>query len=101
MTDNAWNRGKCGFKAILYMSLGIPCICSPVGVNREIISDGKNGFLAETEEEWFNKLSLLIEDSALRKRIGFAGRATVQEKYSVEANSSKFLEIIQRTYQVK
>lgn len=94
MPDNEWTRGKCGFKAILYMNMGIPCICSPVGVNKEIITDGVNGFLADTEDEWINKLSLLIENPELRKRIGCAGRKIVEQKYSVKANLSKFLEVL-------
>ena len=101
MPDNEWTRGKCGFKAILYMSMAIPCVCSAVGVNKEIIVDGKNGFLAETEEDWLNKLSLLIEDSHLRKRIGDEGRSAVQERYSVRANAAKFLKIIQMTRRIK
>lgn len=99
MPDNEWTRGKCGFKAILYMSMAIPCVCSAVGVNKEIIISGENGFLAETEDEWMSKLSLLIEDCQLRKRIGLAGRAIVEERYSVKVNAPKFLEIIQMVYQ--
>ena len=94
MDDNAWTRGKCGFKAILYMSMGIPSVCSPVGVNKEIITDGVNGFLAADEDEWVGKISMLIEDSGLRMRMGLSGRKTVEEKYSVKANVPAFLNII-------
>lgn len=98
MPDNAWTRGKCGFKAILYMSLGIPCLCSPVGVNKEIIKGGMNGFLADSDKEWVEKLSLLIDDPDLRQRIGMAGRKTVEERYSVKVNAPKFLEVLKREY---
>src|SRR3989338_8543617 len=98
MPDNEWTRGKCGFKAILYMNMGIPCVCSPVGVNREIITDGVNGFLAGTDEEWIEKLSLLIENAELRKKLGMAGRKTVEEKYSVNINAPRCLEIFKRVY---
>lgn len=98
MPDNEWTKGKCGFKAILYMSMGMPCVCSPVGVNTEIIRDGLNGFLAETEEEWIRKLSLLIEDPLLRQKIGLEGRMTVEERYSLKVNAPKFLEIIEKVY---
>ncbi len=96
MPDNEWTQGKCGFKAILYMSMGIPCVCSPVGVNKEIIKDGVNGFLANTEEEWLNKLSLLIESRELRTKIGLEGRKTVEEKYSLKVNAPKLLEVIRK-----
>ncbi|MBM3252135.1 MAG: glycosyltransferase family 4 protein, partial [Candidatus Omnitrophica bacterium] len=98
MPDNEWTRGKCGFKAILYMSMGIPCVCSAVGVNKEIITDGINGFLANTEDDWLEKLSLLIKDYDLRKNIGLAGRKTIEEKYSLRVNAPRFLEVMQRVY---
>jgi len=98
MPDNDWNRGKCGFKAILYMSMGIPCVCSPVGINKEIIIDGVNGFLANSEEEWIEKLSRLIKDPELRRRLGEAGRSTVIDKYSLKANAPKYLDILRKAY---
>ena len=87
---------ECGFKAILYMSMGIPCVCSPVGVNKEIIVDGINGFLANSEEEWIEKLSCLIRDPELRGRFGEAGRSTVIDKYSLKSNAPKYLDILKR-----
>lgn len=101
MSDNQWTRGKCGFKAILYMSMGISTICSRVGMNKEIITDGMNGFLADTQEEWIDKFSLLIENPQLRKNIGSAGRETVEEKYSLKINAPKFLEILNEVYSRK
>ena len=98
MPDNEWTRGKCGFKAILYMSMAIPSVCSPVGMNREIITDGVNGFLADGEGEWIKKLSSLIEDPDLRHKMGLAARKTVEEKYSVKINAPKFLEVIKEVY---
>lgn len=96
--DSEWAKGKCGFKAILYMSMGIPAVCSPVGVNKEIITDGKNGFFASSEGEWLKALSILIEDHELRDRLGAEGRRTVEEKYSLKANAPKFLEVIRAVY---
>lgn len=94
MPNNVWTRGKCGFKAILYMSSGIPCVCSEVGMNKEIIVDGINGYLANTEDEWVEKLSLLIVSPQLRDKIGAAGRKTIEDKYSVRVNAPKFIEVL-------
>lgn len=93
LPNDEWAKGKCGFKGLQYMSLGIPAVVSPVGVNSEIVSDGVNGFLANSEEEWVEKLSLLIDNPELRKKIGIQARKTVEEKYSFESNKNKYLEI--------
>jgi glycosyltransferase involved in cell wall biosynthesis len=75
------------------MALGIPTVCSPVGVNSAIIQDGQNGFLADSKDEWIRKLKDLIHSSELRKRIGDAGRRTVEEKYSARVHAPRVFEI--------
>lgn len=92
LPDDEWSRGKCGFKALQYMALEIPCVISPHGVNSDIVRDGVNGFLADNEHEWFEKISMLIENKQLRLTLGRAGRQTIIAKYSVEANKMKWKE---------
>lgn len=94
MPDDEWARGKCGFKALLYMSAGIPVVASPVGVNSEIVREGVNGFLAATEEAWVDRLSQLIEDRALRERMGRAGRAIAEEEYSLRVQGPRLLQVL-------
>lgn len=95
LPDDPWSRGKCGLKALQYMALGIPTICSPVGVNGEIISDGENGFLAATEEEWIDKMTRLLQSSRLREKLGRAGRATVEEKYSAAVQAPRVFAVLE------
>ncbi len=95
LPDDKWSRGKCGLKGLQYMALEIPTIMSPVGVNTEIIRDGENGFLADSEEEWMDKLSRLIESKELREKLGKSGRKTVVEHYSFDAWKEKYLEYFQ------
>lgn len=83
LTDDDWARGKCGFKAIQCMACGVPVVAQAVGVNREIIRDGENGFLASTPDEWREKLSRLLTDNDLRARFARAGRQTIEERYSL------------------
>ena len=82
LPDDRWCRGKCGLKALQYMALGIPTVCSPVGVNTAIIQHDENGLLARTDDEWVACLERLIDDEALRERLGSAGRLTVERRYS-------------------
>ncbi len=95
LTDSEWAKGKCGFKALQYMALEIPALVSPVGVNTDIIEDGKNGYLCATSEEWKEKLSVLLNNQQLREQIGKEGYKTVRTKYSVEANRDNYLKLFQ------
>lgn len=92
LPDDEWAKGKCGLKGLQYMALEIATIMSPVGVNQEIINDGLNGFLAESEDEWVNKITMLVKDEALRRSIGTQARKTVVEEYSVESQKHRYVE---------
>jgi len=94
--DNEWNRGKCGAKLLQYMALKIPAVASPVGVNSEIISHGKNGFLASNGAEWVEYLSALIKNRDLRFLIGANARETIENDYSINRNYEKMLGVINR-----
>lgn len=93
LPDDDWAKGKCGLKGLQYMALEIPAVMSPVGVNCEIIQDGVNGFLASSEGEWVEKISMLARDASLRDKIGKAARQTVVEKYSVLSQRDKYLNL--------
>ena len=86
-----WCEGKCGFKLIQYMALGIPAVASPIGVNKQIIDEGKNGFLCTTKEEWYNAIALLIQDTTKRRELGLNGQAKIKAQYSIQANAGSFL----------
>jgi glycosyltransferase involved in cell wall biosynthesis len=78
-----------GYKLIQYMACGKPVIASPVGVNRDIVQHGVNGFLAETESEWLNATRRLVDDPGLRARMGREGRRIVEVGYSLQATAPK------------
>jgi glycosyltransferase involved in cell wall biosynthesis len=96
LPDDDWARGKCGFKAIQFMACGVPVVASPVGVNREIIEDGVNGFLADAPAEWHAKLARLLADSDLRRRMGAAARRTIEERYSLDVNAPRVAGVMRR-----
>lgn len=84
LEDNEITRGKCGFKLILYMAVGIPVLASPVGANIEIVSP-EVGVVPSTDEQWSKELERLVDDAALRRRLGEAARARAVAKYSVQS----------------
>lgn len=94
LPDDEWARGKCGLKGLQYMALGIPTLMSPVGVNTEIIQDGKNGYLPRSADEWVSMLSTLVEDAELRAVVGAAGRRRVEESFSVNAWRDRYCDLL-------
>ena len=87
LEDTEWSRGKCGFKMLSYMAVGLPVVVSPVGVNQEILARDEVGFAARTAGDWYEALRRLYEDREMATRIGKAGRTVVEEHYSVERNA--------------
>jgi len=98
LNDDLWSRGKCGLKIVQYLSVGVPVVCTPVGINSDIIRDGENGFWAKTDQEWVNRLSILIQDEALRHRMGLKGIETVERGYSLAVTSEKFFQVLQSLF---
>lgn len=96
LIEDEWANGKCGFKALQYMALGIPSVISPVGVNTKIVQNEINGFLASNPDEFYMYLKRLLDDMELRETVGKRGNKTVQELYSVCSNQSKYLQLFSK-----
>jgi glycosyltransferase involved in cell wall biosynthesis len=94
LDDGPWTRGKCAFKALQYMALGIPTVASPVGMNREVIRDGETGLLPADEQAWVAALERLLAEPAFAARIGAAGRRTVEQRYALDVVSRRLVEIL-------
>jgi glycosyltransferase involved in cell wall biosynthesis len=86
-------RGKCAFKAIQYMSLGIPSVVSPVGANCEVVENGVDGYWADNDKEWFNTLEKLLMDTDSRTAMGRLAQKKIQNNYSVNATKDLFLRL--------
>lgn len=79
LPDTPFTRGKCSFKVLEYSASGLPVVASPVGTNPDHVREGQTGFLVNSEQEWFEKLCLLIENEPLRTRMGSNGRTFARE----------------------
>ena len=93
--NEGWTPWRCHGKVLQYMAAGIPCVASRIGVLPEYIRDGENGFLADTEEEWHQKIAALIENENMRRRMGLAGRRTIEEKYSARVWAPRVREVLE------
>jgi glycosyltransferase involved in cell wall biosynthesis len=95
LNDDLWSRGKCGLKIVQYLSVGVPVVCTPVGINPDIVKNGENGFWATNHQEWVDRLSTLIQNPDLRLQMGLKGIETVEREYSLAVTSEMFFHVLQ------
>jgi glycosyltransferase involved in cell wall biosynthesis len=101
LVDDPWSWGKCGLKIIQYQGVGVPVICTPVGINRDLVEDRMNGLYARTPVEWEQTLSILIENSELREQMGREGRRRVLENYTYQACAPRLFSILDHVAEEK
>ncbi len=101
LVDDPWSWGKCGLKIIQYQGIGLPVVCTPVGVNRDLVEDGVSGFWATTPQEWEEKISILMEDALLREKMGREGRRRVLEKYTLQSCAPRLFSILKEVAEGK
>jgi len=85
LRNDDWSRGKCAFKLIQYMAAGLPVIASNVGTNSTLITDGEDGYLVNSSDEWLSGFENLLESEELRKKMGMAAKKKIRQNYSSEA----------------
>ena len=79
--NNPFTDAKSELKIFEAALVGVPTVASPTASYKNCITDGIDGFLAGTKEEWYEKLSMLVENSSLRKRIAEIARKSFLERY--------------------
>ena len=94
LNDGYWEKGKCGFKLIQYMGVGLPVVASNVSANKEIVQNGVNGYLCEKEVEWYTYLESLILNIDLRKKLGENGRNIIEKSFNYKIVKRKYIEIL-------
>lgn len=97
LDNSIWTNGKGGYKLIQYSAVGIPSVGSAIGINNEIIIHQKTGYLANSPDEWSSYLELLISNSSLRKKFGYAARSHIVKKYSLNAYAKNYAMAIKKT----
>lgn len=93
--DHPSRLGKGGFGMKRMMLLGVPVVASNIGVHQEIITDGVNGFLAGSPDEWLEKLGKLLADECLREQFSIQGRKLMENEYGYRQCLDIFIKAIQ------
>lgn len=94
LSNDNWSRGKCSYKMLLYMSCGVPCIVSDVGMNKEILALGQVGFGVAGNDNWADAICKLVENPELRNAFGAGGRVVVETHYSLLVAAKKWVDVI-------
>lgn len=90
LEDSPWTRGKCAYKLLQYMAAGLPVVASPVGMNVQVVRHRENGLLAGTDREWLSALEALAVDPSLARRLGEAGRLTVEDGFGYPLQAERW-----------
>ena len=81
-------------KMVQYMAVGIPVVAQRCGVNASVVTDGDNGFLCDGDDDWVERLSQLLDDVGLRRRLGKNGRAIALDRFALEKQATVLGDIL-------
>ena len=73
------------------MACGVPVVASDVGMHREIITHGEDGFLVPEGGDWQAPVRALAQDLELRKQVGAAARRKVSAEYGQRQTTNRML----------
>ncbi len=98
LVDDEFNRHKSQLKWSEYASMKIPAVCSDLPPY-DCVEDGKTGYLAKTEDDFFNKLCLLIDSKELRDNIGHNAYEKNLKDFNLETNAHKWVNFYESCYE--
>ncbi len=90
LVNTEFNKCKSELKYIEFTALGVPIVASDVDAYKDTIEEGVTGFLANNEDEWVNKLSMLIEDPKLRNGILNNAREDILKNYNLKSRAKQW-----------
>ena len=88
LVDNTFNRAKSAIKWLEASSCNTVTIASNIGSFKDMIIDNKTGILSN-DDEWYEKLSMLVENTQLRNDIASNARKYVL-KHCTTKNKIEF-----------
>ncbi len=94
LPDSPFERGKCGYKLIQYMAMGMPVVASPVGANKTIVRSGVDGLFATESADWLSALTALCRSQQERQSMGASGRKRVEEHYDLAGSAQRLADML-------
>lgn len=94
VTNDEWNLARSSFKPLEYMACGVVSLSSPIGEILNVVHDGENGILADSEDEWVATLTRLSGDRKELARLGMTGQAWVRDNECYEAIMPRLITLI-------
>lgn len=94
LQENEYTLGKAGFKAVQYISSGMPAIVSNVGYCKEVIEEGENGYCIEHEDGWKDAILSLSMDYEKYVKFSYKARHLWEEKFNSDRNQRFWEEMI-------
>jgi len=85
---------KSANRLTMKMCVGLPVVATPIPSYERVIEQGRNGFLAQSHEEWIAHLTRL-RDPDYRRAIGSQARESVLEGYSKEKQAALLIKVLQ------
>lgn len=100
LQDNKYNRSKSDIKFIETASAMKPGVFSNTRPYADVIEDGVTGYLAQTSEDWYNKLKQLIESKEKRQEIGNNAYQYVKDNRQIQNNIDPYIDFIKKVVMI-
>lgn len=94
LIDGIFQRGKCSYKMLSYMSCQKPVVVSPIGMNSDILSMGDVGFGAVSRDDWVDSISYLIENPTDSTNKGRNGREIIVNNFDKPIIVDKIIRVL-------
>ncbi len=87
-----WESLSIALMEVMYLAM--PCVVSKCDGNKDVIVNGKNGFLCESATEYAEKIKMLINDKEMGKMLGENAKRDILNKYNTKIIEEKYREIL-------
>jgi glycosyltransferase involved in cell wall biosynthesis len=92
LLDNEYTVGKCGYKALQYMSHSKPIVASDVGINRDWFNGA--GYVSNDPRQIIDALIALVSSKIARHQMGAQGRFIIEKKFEMALIAKKVKQVI-------